>query len=79
MSISIDIDKAQSQLKDLVHRLAPGEEVVITENHKPVARLVSEPEPTVRARPAPGLLKGAITYMAPDFNEPLDDLPRQVV
>jgi prevent-host-death family protein len=49
MSATITIDDAQAQLKDLIHRLAPGEEVVITENHQPVAKLVSElAKPTTR-------------------------------
>lgn len=75
MSASITIEDAQVSLKELVHRLAPGEEVIITENQKPVARLVSETlPPSFKQRPGPGLLKGMITHMAPDFNEPLEDL-----
>ncbi len=42
MPATISIDEAQAKLKDLIHRLAPGEEVVITENQQPVAKLVSE-------------------------------------
>jgi len=49
--------------------LAPGDEVVIIENHQPVARLVSAPSspkqgPTLR--PPPGLGKGFITVIADD-------------
>lgn len=32
MSTTITVDDAQARLKDLIHQLAPGEEVVITEN-----------------------------------------------
>ena len=75
MSLTITIEEAQAALKELVHRLAPGEELVITEHEKPIARLVCDQQQTsVKARPGPGLLKGMITYMAPDFNEPLEDL-----
>jgi prevent-host-death family protein len=75
MSTTITIDEAQVRLKELIHRLAPGEEVVITENHQPVAKLVSElPKPTKPPRPGPGLCKGVITYMAPDFDAPLEDM-----
>ena len=73
--IAITIDEAQAKLKELIHQLAPGEEVIITENQQPVAKLVNE-QPTLRkpTRPGPGLCKGMITYMAPDFDAPLDDL-----
>jgi prevent-host-death family protein len=75
MSTTITIDEAQVRLKELIHRLAPGEEVVITENHQPVAKLVSElPMPTKPPRPGSGLRKGVITYMAPDFDAPLEDM-----
>ncbi len=48
MALSINLDQAQATLKDLVHRLSPGEEVVITENHLPVAKLGGE-QPTMIA------------------------------
>jgi prevent-host-death family protein len=67
MSASITIDEAQAKLKDLIHQLAPGEEVVITENQQPVAKLVSEPpKPKRGLRLPPGLGKGFITVLADD-------------
>jgi antitoxin (DNA-binding transcriptional repressor) of toxin-antitoxin stability system len=75
MSTMITIDEAQARLKDLIHELTPGEEVVITEDHRPVARLVVEqPSPARSPRPGPGLCRGMITYMAPDFDAPLEDM-----
>jgi antitoxin (DNA-binding transcriptional repressor) of toxin-antitoxin stability system len=72
MTASITVEEAQTKLKDLIHGMVPGEEVVITENQQPVARLVSEPvKPT---RPAPGLGKGSIIYMAPDFDGPIEEM-----
>ncbi|HMF17522.1 MAG TPA: type II toxin-antitoxin system Phd/YefM family antitoxin [Gemmataceae bacterium] len=64
MSI-VTIQQAQATLPDLIHNLTPGEEVVITENNQPVARLVSE-KPPVGQRPGPGLCKGMITIVADD-------------
>ncbi len=64
---------AQARLPDLIHGLTPGEEVVITEDEKPIARLVGEPKPKREPIPLPGFMKGQVLYMAPDFNEPLDD------
>jgi prevent-host-death family protein len=67
MSATITIDEAQAKLKELIHQLAPGEEVVITENQQPVAKLVSEvPKPKTGLRPPPGLGKGFITVIADD-------------
>ncbi len=75
MSTTITIDEAQARLKDLIHELTPGEEVVITEDLRPVARLVVEPPGPARSpRPGPGLCRGMITYMAPDFDAPLEEL-----
>lgn len=72
MPAIITVEEAQSRLKELIDKLAPGEEIVITENHQPVARLVGE-RPARPARLAPGLGKGSILYMAPDFDEPLEE------
>jgi antitoxin (DNA-binding transcriptional repressor) of toxin-antitoxin stability system len=42
MSATITIDEGQAMLRELIHQPAPGEEVVITENQRPVDILVSE-------------------------------------
>jgi antitoxin (DNA-binding transcriptional repressor) of toxin-antitoxin stability system len=72
MPATVSIEEAQISLKQLIDKLAPGEEVVITEGQQPVARLVGE-RVVQRSRPAPGLGKGSILYMAPDFDEPLEE------
>ena len=42
---TVTIEEAQNKLSELIHRLVPGEEVVITENDQPVARLArTEPK-----------------------------------
>jgi len=75
MSASMTVEEAQAKLKELIHQLAPGEEVVLTENERPVAKRVSEQaKPQPRQRPAPGLGKGMITFIAPDFDAPLEDM-----
>ena len=62
-----------TRLKELIHQLAPGEEVVITENQQPVAKLVSEaPKAKTCLRPPPGLGKGLITVVSDD-DEHLND------
>ncbi len=62
---TVTIQEAQAKLLDLIHKLTPGEEVVITENDQPVAKLVSE-KPPLRRRPGPGLCKGMISVVADD-------------
>jgi prevent-host-death family protein len=36
---TITIQEAQAKLLELIHRMSPGDEVLITENNEPVARL----------------------------------------
>jgi prevent-host-death family protein len=67
MFLTITVDEAQAKLKDLIHQLAAGDEIIITENAKPVAKLVSEPPtPPPKQRPGPGLCKGMITVVSDD-------------
>ena len=73
MTNTVTLEQAQSHLKDLVHQLLPGDEIIITENDRMVAKLVCEA--TVSSiRPKPGLGKGSIIYISPDFDEPLDEM-----
>ena len=67
----VTIEEAQAKLSDLIHQLQPDQEVVITENNQPVARLIAAvPNRPVRKL---GTLKGTVLYMAPDFDAPLED------
>jgi prevent-host-death family protein len=70
MSATVTLEEAQAHLAELVSKLAPGEEVVITDNQQPVVRLL--PVET-KARRTLGTMRGSITYRAPDFDAPLDD------
>lgn len=69
---TVTLQEAQSLLPDLIHSLSPGDELVITENDQPLARLTRAAPPARKPR-QPGTLKGTVLYMAPDFDEPLDD------
>ncbi|HEX3659334.1 MAG TPA: type II toxin-antitoxin system prevent-host-death family antitoxin [Pirellulales bacterium] len=68
---TVTIQEAHAKLLDLIHKLQPGDELVITENNQPVAKLVSE-KPLKGQRPPPGLCKGMITIVADD-DEHLQD------
>ncbi|HTU93706.1 MAG TPA: type II toxin-antitoxin system prevent-host-death family antitoxin [Gemmataceae bacterium] len=43
--VSVTIEEAQVHLSELIDKLQPGEEVVITRNAEPVAKLVKEASP----------------------------------
>lgn len=70
---TVTIQEAQARLSELIHRLMPGEEVLITENNQPVARIVPAAPIAQRKPRQPGTLRGTVLYMAPDFDAPLDD------
>ena len=54
---TVSIVEAQSKLSEIIHKLNPGEEVIITENDQPIARLlVAQPQPRQPRRP--GILRG---------------------
>jgi antitoxin (DNA-binding transcriptional repressor) of toxin-antitoxin stability system len=63
---TVTIEEAQANLKDLIHRMTPGDELVITENEQVIAKLVSEPASKDRLRRGPGLGKGMITIVSDD-------------
>ena len=69
---TITIQEAQTRLPELIHRLAPGEEVIITENDRPVARLVPTAPTPAKRPPQFGTLKGTVLSME-HFDDPLDD------
>jgi antitoxin (DNA-binding transcriptional repressor) of toxin-antitoxin stability system len=53
--------------------LVPGEELVITENNLPVAKLVGEPAASKPgSRPPLGLGKGYITIISDDYEDLCD-------
>jgi len=67
---TVSVEDAKTQLAELIQQLTHGDEVTITEDNRPVARLVPA---AGRAQRKLGTLKGIVTYMAPDFDAPLDD------
>lgn len=70
---TVTLKEAQSGLADIIHRLTPGDEVVITENDQPVARIVPAPPIPKKAHRRLGTMKGTVLYMAPDFDAPIED------
>ena len=70
---TVTIEDAQSRLPELIDQLHAGEQVVITRDQKPVARLIAEAQPDERPLRRLGTMKGTVQFMAPDFDVPLED------
>jgi antitoxin (DNA-binding transcriptional repressor) of toxin-antitoxin stability system len=65
MSVAITLEEAQTRLPELIGKLAPGEEILITQDQQAVARLVGE-RPAERKPRVPGNCKGLITLLVED-------------
>ena len=69
---TVTIEEAQNKLGELIRALNPGQEVVITENNLPVARLLpTDPAPPKQLRQF-GTLRGTVLSIE-HFDEPLGD------
>ena len=77
-TIAIDISEFTTKLKGLIANLKRDEEIIITADNRPVARLTavngqtSEQAEIKPQRRQAGLSEG-VAWMSPDFNEPLED------
>lgn len=66
----VSLEEAKAQLPDLVAAASAGKEIIITEDGKPLARLV--PIAPQKKRRVAGLNRGSI-WTSEDFDEPLGD------
>ena len=62
---TVSIEEAQARLPELIDDLAAGEQLVITRNQKPIARLLAEEQPKRQPRKA-GSAKGILAILADD-------------
>lgn len=62
---TMTVEEAWAKLPELVQRLGPGEEIVLTQENEVVARLVGERRPRPQ-RPGPGLCKDMIKIVSDD-------------
>ncbi len=69
--MSIPLKEAQEKLPELIHQLTPGEELVITENDQPVARIL--PAAQSGKQRTLGSMRGTVLQMAADFDAPADE------
>jgi antitoxin (DNA-binding transcriptional repressor) of toxin-antitoxin stability system len=74
MNRTFSLDDVGGRLGELVASLAPGDEVVLTRDQHPVAKLVPIAEGERAVRPCePGSAKDTQHWMSPDFNDSLDE------
>jgi antitoxin (DNA-binding transcriptional repressor) of toxin-antitoxin stability system len=71
MSPRISLEEAQATLSEIIGTLGPGEEVVITKDDQPVAKLVGQ-QKAARRSPQPGSAKGMLIINVED-EEHLED------
>ena len=65
MFTTVTLEEAEGKLRELIEKLAPGQEVFITENQQPVAKLIGE-RPLARSPRVPGNCQGMITLLVED-------------
>ena len=69
---TVTVEDAQSRLLELLERVAAGEVVLITRDGLPLATLTSELPKGVPIL-GRGRGHGSLIYIAPDFDEPIED------
>lgn len=65
MQTTMAVEDMKLTLPELLDSLTPGDEVILTRNQQPVAKLVSERPPQCQPR-VPGNCKGMITLLIED-------------
>lgn len=67
----VTIHQAKTNLSKLIAKALEGEEVVIAKRDRPLVRL--DIIPPAKPQRKIGWGKGLVTYIAPDFDAPLED------
>jgi len=62
---TITVEEAQAKLAQLVHQLAPGEEIILTEGQRPVAKVIGQGILPRKPR-RPGSAKGKLIILEED-------------
>jgi antitoxin (DNA-binding transcriptional repressor) of toxin-antitoxin stability system len=69
--MTVTLQEAQTHLRELIEQMPLHEEMVISDQGQPVAKLSRVEKKTWPCQP--GSAKDIPHWMAPDFNAPLDD------
>lgn len=71
MSVTVTLEEAQAHLAEVISKLAPGQEIVITKNEQPVAILMGQ-RTSIHQPRQPGSAKGQLIILVDD-EEHLED------
>lgn len=74
---TVTLAEARVHLVELLQSLKQGDEIVITENDRAIARVLPARSEKSGGAAAPrklGFLAGSVIHMADDFDAPLDDM-----
>lgn len=66
--VQVTLEEATINLSEMLKKIKQGEEFVITDAGSPLARLLPVTPPR-----QPGSAVGIVTYIADDFDAPLED------
>jgi antitoxin (DNA-binding transcriptional repressor) of toxin-antitoxin stability system len=77
-AIAVDISEFTTKLKELISSLKRDEEIIITAENRPVAKLTvingqTQEQPVTPPKRRQAGLSDSIVWISPDFDEPLDD------
>jgi antitoxin (DNA-binding transcriptional repressor) of toxin-antitoxin stability system len=72
---TLALEQAEGRLIEIIEKLSPGSEIVLTRNDKPVAKLIATAGE--KPHPLPGRGKGMLTILADD-EEHLQDFAEYV-
>jgi prevent-host-death family protein len=64
--MTVTLEEAQAHLADLIAKAAPGEEIVITQDEKQVARLIPEKRAPSKKPRVAGSAKGQLIILQED-------------
>ena len=68
---TVSIEEAKAHLDELIERLRPGEQILITDQGQPLAEVKKAQRQSWPCQA--GSYRKAEFWMAPDFDAPLDD------
>ncbi len=69
--VLLTVEEAASRLAQMVDNACEEEEIVLTRNDQPIAKMVLVP--LTRPHPKRGSAKGMNVFIADDFDAPLDE------